>query len=308
MSLESESGLVQFTGNGSTTSFAFPYAFHDATDLDVYLTTTATQIGIIQSFVSQYDVVGTYSPTSGENDDFSSGASVVFVTAPPVGQTVIILRNVPDTQDTSLTQNAGYQASSIEFALDKIVMMIQYLFYKATRSVRAKDSWVDDGTFDFTLPVEPVANYILGLNSTGTCFEWKVNSTFASGFVGAGAIPETSFPIANNQVAAANVTGCIFGSGVRSFELDAHFYRNTTGVGATELAARAKYLAVYKSTAGTWDMTSLGFDGDADATSGAPAGVTLSITSAGQVQYTSSNITGTAGTSTMSFRANTMGV
>lgn len=112
---------------------------------------------------------------------------------------------------------------------------------------------------------------------------------------------ETSFTIANNQSAAANVTGLAFaGASIRSFVVDYQIYRNTTGGGATELAEAGILIGTYSTVAGTWEMQQAPVVGD--------AGVTLTITSAGQIQYTSSNMTGTPASSTMKFKYRTMGV
>lgn len=113
--------------------------------------------------------------------------------------------------------------------------------------------------------------------------------------------PETSFAIVNNQSSASNVTGLSFsGASVRSFIIDYHVYRNTTGTGATELAESGTLMGVYSTVAASWEMT----QGPAAGSSG----VTFTITAAGQVQYTSTNITGTAATSTMKFKYRAMGV
>lgn len=120
-------------------------------------------------------------------------------------------------------------------------------------------------------------------------------------FLGAAFMGETSFTIANNQSSPSDVTALVFdGSEVRSFEVDYQIYRNTTGGGATELAERGKLLAVYSSVAASWEMTQAPVVGS--------AGVTFTITTAGQIQYTSTNITGTPDTSAMKFQARTMGV
>lgn len=113
-------------------------------------------------------------------------------------------------------------------------------------------------------------------------------------------IPTTSFTVANNQASAANVTGLSFdGTVSRSFEVSAWVYRNTTSTGATELAENVKLYGIYSAVAGTWEMAQEG---------AGTSGVLFTITNAGQVQYTSSNITGTASHSSMKFRATTIGV
>lgn len=111
---------------------------------------------------------------------------------------------------------------------------------------------------------------------------------------------EATFAVVNNQAVAADVTGALFaGAAIRSFEFDYQIYRNTTGAGATELAERGKIYGVYSTVAATWEITiqSVG-----------NGGVIFSITALGQLQYTSTNITGTAATSVMHYRYTTMGI
>jgi hypothetical protein len=325
MSLESEQMRKTYSGNGTTTTFSFPWAFLDATDLDVYLVDEAGAVlgtagaEFFQTFVSQYDIVGAYAPLTNDYTDFSTGASVNFVTAPATGYTVIILRNNPDTQDSVLVGNNAYPPAVLEYALDKIVMMIQFLTDRSSRSIRLSDA--NPSLIDPKMPNPVVASSILTTASDALSFSWMTITALAQaaanlvtatiGIVNAyfvtGSIGETSMVIVNNQVAAANVTGLLFnGASVRAAEIYMTFYIYTTLAGATELAASSKYLAVYKANAATWDITSLGVVGDV--TSSQPAGITISITNAGQVQYTSTNVTGTANTSKMTFKAIAMGV
>lgn len=113
-------------------------------------------------------------------------------------------------------------------------------------------------------------------------------------------IPKTTFPIANNQGVAANVTGLVFNPATApDFEAEYRIYRNTTAAGATELSEKGTLMGIYSPVAGTWEITQNKV-GD--------AGVTFTITNAGQMQYTSTNITGTPATSEMKFKAKTMGV
>lgn len=151
------------------------------------------------------------------------------------------------------------------------------------------------------IPIRANAQKILrgwfnDLRTAGLALETLVNS-----FLGAGNLGETSFTVANNQVAAANVTGLAFAGGatVRSFFVDYEIYRNTTSTGATELSESGLLIGTYKPVAGTWEMVQAPVAGD--------AGVTLSITSGGQIQYTSTSITGTPASSFMKFKARTMG-
>jgi hypothetical protein len=143
-------------------------------------------------------------------------------------------------------------------------------------------------------------NTTLGLPRDYDGAAWNTN--IESLFGGKGNfIAETPFTIANNQITPANVTGLLFNPAVsRSFKVEYQIYRNTTGGGATELAERGILQGVYLTVAGTWEMS--------PGPAASNAGITFSITNAGQVQYTSSNISGTPASSVMRFVATTMGV
>ena len=105
----------------------------------------------------------------------------------------------------------------------------------------------------------------------------------------------TSFTIANNQAAAADVTGLLFnGTTVKMATIDYRIRRNTTGGGATERVQGGSMIALYSAAAGTWSLTPGPQAGD-------DAGIAFTITAGGQVQYTSDSQTGTADESILKY-------
>jgi hypothetical protein len=100
-----------------------------------------------------------------------------------------------------------------------------------------------------------------------------------------------SFTIANNQVAASDVTDLIFDGTVdNSFSLDYSIARSSS---LTSLAQAGRLRGIYNATTISWILSD-DFTGD-------NAGVTFSITAAGQIKYTSTNITGTGYVGTLSY-------
>lgn len=174
MSLESEQVRKQYSANGVTTTFTFPWYFLDATDLDVYTVNATTGVPTKNAFVTDYDVTGLVDPLDSSNILFTDGGDVVFNVAPASGNIIVIVRNNPDTQDTSFTHNAGFGSAVVERALDKLAMMIQYLVMVAQRSARLPDSYA--GSFDPTLPALPVAGQGLVADPTGTFLTWGVTT------------------------------------------------------------------------------------------------------------------------------------
>lgn len=112
-------------------------------------------------------------------------------------------------------------------------------------------------------------------------------------------IVETSATIANNQSSASNVTGLLFSSSTTHAALIEVFLRRKTN--AIELISVGFLKVYYDVLDGDWKLI--------DELSGELDDETeFTITSGGQVQYTSSNIGGSGYVGTMRFKATTFGV
>lgn len=112
---------------------------------------------------------------------------------------------------------------------------------------------------------------------------------------------EKTIALANNQATPVDLTGMRFNSLLTSrVEVSYLIHRITTGGGATELVESGIFHAVYKPISATWELVFIGTPGP-DA-----AGITLSIDADGQVQYESTNITGTESISKITYKAQSM--
>ena len=113
-------------------------------------------------------------------------------------------------------------------------------------------------------------------------------------------IPEgvMSFAIANNQGVAANVTGLLLdGTQYRSVQIFFEIWRKTA---SSERVANGWFKCFYHEDTAAWTLEQGPFEGDAAA--GLPAVVTFSVTTGGQVQYTSDNQAGASYDSEALFR------
>jgi hypothetical protein len=116
------------------------------------------------------------------------------------------------------------------------------------------------------------ANFVVGNMTTGTLVTNNVN-------VGVGSMFGGSFNAANNVSSASNVTGFSFNSSnVASFTANVSVVINATANLYESFTLNGAY-----SSSG-WVMTSTG--------RGDVSGVAFTITSGGQVQYTSTNVSG----------------
>lgn len=105
---------------------------------------------------------------------------------------------------------------------------------------------------------------------------------------------EQSFALVNNQVAAADITPLTFDKRYTSYVIIDYVIQRTSS--SAELIQTGILMAAYKPRANTWSIREYGTSGP-DA-----SGVTFSITSSGQVQYTTSNQAGTIALSRIVFR------
>lgn len=118
MTLQTTTSRIAHAANGATTWFAFPFKIWAATDLKVSLRDNATFVDAPQTLNSDYTLdVGAYPGTG----------SVVFITPPPATKTVVIEREVSETQDLDLVASGAFAADNVETQLDKIVAQVQQL-------------------------------------------------------------------------------------------------------------------------------------------------------------------------------------
>jgi hypothetical protein len=112
---------------------------------------------------------------------------------------------------------------------------------------------------------------------------------------------EQTFKIENNKSSATDVTVLKFDSrGISQAVIEYLIQRITTGDDAVELLESGILIAVYKPTSDSWALVEVDVDHPSD------SGVTFSITSSGQIQYTSSDVAGTPEISRLVYRVRTL--
>lgn len=161
MSVSSTTNRVAYSGNGSTTTFSFPYIFLAASDLVVIVRNTTTGAETTKVLNTDYTVTGAGIP---------SGGSITMVSAPASGNTISIIRNAAPTQTLDLGDNDALPAESLESGLDRLALAVQRALDKAERAIRLSDGF--SGTFDPTFPGVITAGYIPKINDAGTALEF----------------------------------------------------------------------------------------------------------------------------------------
>jgi hypothetical protein len=91
-----------------------------------------------------------------------AGGSITMLVAPPTGTQLIVVRNVPATQETDYLANDPFPAESHERALDKLTMLVQQNKLESDRALKVPLASLP--TTDTELPI-PVGNKLLAWNS-----------------------------------------------------------------------------------------------------------------------------------------------
>lgn len=160
---------LQFNGNGSGTSFAFPALVYYTSEIVVYGYNTATGATTLYVLNTDYtiDPAGLGQPT---------GINVAFITAPVSGIQITIARIVPLVQPVALVAGAALPSIVIQRQLDEIVFQIQQIAEQLSRTP--------------SLPITTPIGQTPGLNITGDYVAYDVSS---------GTTPQLSFTPGNHK-------------------------------------------------------------------------------------------------------------
>ena len=199
MTVSTTTNRASYSGNGSTTAFAYGFKIFADADLTVIIR-ASTGAETTKALSTHYTVSGAGN-ASGGNVTFTSGNT------PASGQTVVILRELTLTQGTDYVANDPFPAESHEDALDRLTMITQQLDEAVGRSLKVSSTNVI-ATSEFTTSATARANKLLSFDGDGdlTVSEGKVDTVSASASaVAAGGNPTASatYTVASGALALA---------------------------------------------------------------------------------------------------------
>ena len=115
MTVSSTQNYIEYSGDGTTTTFPIPFYFLLNSDISVMISDESGNLS--------EPVNGTnFTVTGGGN---SEGGALTFSVAYASGSKILIYRTPPVTQETKYYENGKFPAASHEAALDKLTMLIQ---------------------------------------------------------------------------------------------------------------------------------------------------------------------------------------
>jgi hypothetical protein len=151
--ITSETTRVSYSGNGSTTVFAYPFTIIADADLLVIIR-DASGNETTQTLTTHYTVSGA---------GVDGGGNVTMVTAPTSTETLLIMRNRALKQESDWITGGGFLAETLEDDIDELTMIAQQQEEKLGRALLLKKT---SSYSDLDLP-NIVAGQILGWNSSG---------------------------------------------------------------------------------------------------------------------------------------------
>lgn len=156
MTVSSTTTKVSYSGDGSTTVFAYSFKIFADADLRV-IERASDGTETVKSLTTHYTV-------SGAGTD--SGGNVTFSTAPASGVTVIIKRNLTLTQGTDYVANDPFPAESHEEALDRLTFIAQGIQEELDRTIKASETNTISGA-EFTVSASDRANKVFAFDASG---------------------------------------------------------------------------------------------------------------------------------------------
>jgi hypothetical protein len=158
MTISSTTVRNSYSGDNSTTTFSYTFKIFADSDIQVIIRSTdGTET--TKTITTHYTVTGAGA---------SGGGSVIFTSGniPTSTQTVVLRRNIPQTQAIDYIANDPFPAESHEEGLDRATMAIQQLQEELTRSLKLSKTNTMTST-EFSVGASDRANKILAFDTNG---------------------------------------------------------------------------------------------------------------------------------------------
>ena len=257
-----------YSGNGSTTVFAYSFKIATTADIEVIIR-SSTGTETVKTLTTHYSVSGAGS---------SSGGNVTMVAAPATGETLVIRRATTQTQSVDLVENDPFTAESVEGAFDKNLSIVQELQEELDRSIKISKSNTITSS-EMTENAAARANKVLSFDATGEIAldqelgiykgNWAASTVYAIRSI----VKDTS----NNNIYLANTAHTSSGSQPISSNTDVAKWDLIVDAAAATTSATA---AATSATAAATSATAAATSATASATSATSSASQVSLATA----------------------------
>ena len=145
-----------YNGDASTTVFNYTFKILADTDLKV-IVRSSNGTETIKTLSTHYTITGANN---------AGGGTVVFITAPIAGETVVLLRDTDQVQSIDYISNDPFPAETHEEGLDRGIILAQELQEELNRSIKLSRTNTMTST-EFSVGAAERAGKILGFDANG---------------------------------------------------------------------------------------------------------------------------------------------
>jgi len=145
-----------YSGNDSTTVFAYAFKIATTADIEVIIRSSAG-VETTKTLTTHYSVSGA---------GVATGGNVTMVAAPATGETLFLRRSTTRTQAVDLVENDPFTADSVEGAFDKNLAISQEVQEELDRSIKVSKTNTITSS-EFTDSATDRANKTLGFDASG---------------------------------------------------------------------------------------------------------------------------------------------
>jgi chemotaxis protein histidine kinase CheA len=158
MTISSTTVRNSYSGDGTTDTFTYNFKIFQDSDIQVIIR-SANGTETIKTITTHYTVT---------DAGVAAGGTVVFTAGniPTNTETVVLRRNIPQTQAIDYIANDPFPAESHEEGLDRATMAIQQIQEEVTRSLKLSKTNTMTST-EFTVGAADRANKILAFDASG---------------------------------------------------------------------------------------------------------------------------------------------
>ncbi len=169
MTITSVINRVETAGDGSTTVFPFNQFVEDSGDLEVWLRSSAG-VETLQTITTHYALSGLE----------SAAVSVTMVTAPAIGERLVMIRKEPHTNEVSVDNVKTFRAQAFEDQFDRIARGLQSLADSVGRSLGLKTTDLDDSTGEYDANSRKIVNVADGVADNDAANKGQIETVAAA--------------------------------------------------------------------------------------------------------------------------------
>lgn len=167
MSISNATNKVSFSPSTATTTYPFTFPFFATSDIVVKVLVSGATSETTLTFAASPSSNSQFKVDATNNDTSQGGTVTIGGTGYGNGDTVVIERIVPLTQEYDLQEGASIDPTALNKALDRTVAQSQQIDDKTSKAISFPDTDADTVTYNVTESSTSRANKALGFDASG---------------------------------------------------------------------------------------------------------------------------------------------